>query len=74
MSKFNPVLSIIADFVQEHSLPNNLRINLGYGMKLVLTNTVESVDLPSNFFQTPEHVEKTPVDLDQIIESLFPAE
>jgi hypothetical protein len=50
MAKYNPVLTVLADFIQEHSLPSNLRVNLGYGMKLVLTNTVELMDLPSNFF------------------------
>lgn len=51
-----------------------LRVNLGYGMKLTLNSSVELVSLQSNFFQTPEQVEQSPVDLDQIIEQLFPAE
>lgn len=63
MSKFNPILSVIADFIQENSIPNTLRLNLGYGMKFVMTNTVEQVDLPNSFFQTPKNVDKTPVDL-----------
>jgi hypothetical protein len=50
MSKFNPVLVILADFISEHSIPNTLRVNLGYGMKLALSTSVELVNLSSNFF------------------------
>lgn len=74
MSRFNPVLEILANFIAEHGIPSSLRVNLGYGMKLALNTNLELVSLPSHFFHTPDYTEQAPVDLDQIIESLFPAE
>lgn len=36
MAKFNPSLSLLAQFIDVYDLPSLLTVNLGYGMKFTL--------------------------------------
>lgn len=75
LAKFNSSLTLLAQFIEIYDLPSLLTVHLGYGMKFTMkVDLAIGAQFDSDLFPEMVRDQQTLVDLDSMIEQLFPEE